>query len=52
MRYIYNLQNTCIILFKATGKPSKLFEDEKNNNFITKKELFERYNNCSQKIHN
>ena len=52
MRYIYNLQNTCIVKIKATGKPTKLFEDEKNKKnttVITKKELFEHYNKCSRK---
>lgn len=49
MRYIFNLHNTCIVKIKATGKPSKIFEHEKNKKntiMITKKELFELYNKC------
>jgi len=47
MRYIFNLQNTCIVKIKATGKPNKNFENEKKTTVkFTKKELFALYSKC------
>ena len=50
MRYIHNLQKTCVVKVKATGIPhySELI---KNNNILiieSKKDLFTQYESCKK----
>ena len=50
MRYIYNLQKTCVVKVKATGIPH--YSGLKNNGVLvieSKKDLFTQYELCKKK---
>ena len=50
MRYIYNLQKSCVVKVKATGIPH--YSALKKNNILiieSKKDLFTQYESCKKK---